>query len=78
MSGKFYTVDAQNPEVGGQLLPGVKLRVSRRTFAQVAAERFQALQAEAVAFAPAAAPSVDAVQTQVLYEAAARSKLVAP
>jgi len=81
MSTKFFTVDAQDPEIGG--LPGVKLRVSKRTLAQIAAERFQALQAEGVVFGAdraetSSAPAVDAQQGRALFEVAARAKLLAP
>ncbi len=75
MTTKFFTVDAQDPDLGGQLLPGVKLRVSKRTFAQIAAERFQALQAEGVAFRSTQTQGVDALQGRALLEAAARAKL---
>jgi len=39
----FVALEAVDPVEARRLLPGVKLQVSRRTFAQVAAEKFRGL-----------------------------------
>lgn len=44
-NSKFVALEELDPEAARNLLPGVRLRVSRRTFAEVAAERFRDLQA---------------------------------
>lgn len=69
-SKKFVPLEALDPVAAKHLLPGVKLQVSRRTFAQIAAEKYNALQARGVAFAASSAQSIDSEQARILRAAA--------
>jgi hypothetical protein len=66
ISDKFVPLEQLNPEAARQLLPGVRLHLSRRTFAQVAAEKFNAIGHGIAAGAASSLPGVTVEQASVV------------
>lgn len=67
---KFVQLADIDPVAAMQLLPGVKLQISRRTFAQIAAVKFDTLKAQNVTVAKSLEPSIDKEQAQIVHAAA--------
>lgn len=61
-SSVFVSLASVDPDAAKQLPPGVELQVSRRTFAQIAADHFRGLDVSQAS----AAPSIDSTDAQVL------------
>jgi hypothetical protein len=66
ISDKFVPLEELNPEAARQLLPGIRLHVSRRTFAQVAAEKFHAIGRGIASGAASPLPGVTVEQASVV------------
>ena len=69
-SKNFVSLGELNPEAAMHLLPSVKLQVSRRTFAQIAAAKFDTLKTQNQNIVVSSEPSINSEQSQIVHAAA--------
>jgi hypothetical protein len=75
LSTNFALLEELDPRAAARLLPGVRLMVSKRTFAQIAAEKYAEMKAREVAASPAA--PIDAAQADLVRAAAMAAQVQA-
>lgn len=71
----FVPLEQLDPAAAKQLLPGVRLQVSRRTFAQVAADKLHAANTAVNGFASSPSAGVTPDQAQLVRQAAMAASL---
>ena len=69
-SEKFVAFELLDPVAAKHLLPGLNLQVSRRTFAQIAMEKYSALLPRVVCLNACSARNIDSEHTRVVRDAA--------
>lgn len=69
---KFISFETLDPVAAQHLLPGVKLQVSRRTFAEIAAQKFTVLKARQAA---SPTPAIDLNEAREVHAAALAAPL---